>query len=123
MGKVILITADGQMNIIDANSKTLYDHLSLSTKAEYLSTSILRNGLIHEKELPVLYVTMNRYRGNNHLPVNPFAEALFQKYNNHSTIFGNIIIAKYAGGEVIDLREEQINFVKSIVDAVHNDYV
>jgi hypothetical protein len=123
MAKVIVIAVDGQMNIIDANSKTLYDHLSLSTTVEYLSTSILRNGLIHEKELPILYVTMNRYRENNHLPVNPFAEALFQKYNNHSTIVGNIIIAKYAGGEVIDLREEQINFVKSIVDAVHNDYV
>jgi hypothetical protein len=123
MAKVIVIAVDGQMNIIDANSKTLYDHLSLSTTVEYLSTSILRNGLIHEKELPILYVTMNRYRENNHLPVNRFAEALFQKYNNHSTIVGNIIIAKYAGGEVTDLREEQINFVKSIVDAVHNDYV
>lgn len=131
MAKVILITADGQMNIIDANSKTLYDHLSLSTTSEHLSTIYVplscsthpRNRVIHERQFPSLHVVMNRYRENNHLPVNLFAEALFQKYHSHSTIVGNIIIVNYACGEVIDLREEKINFVKSIVDAVHNDYV
>jgi len=46
-------------------------------------------------------------------------------YKNTDTIVGNIIITGGADeeGETTDTTEEQIKFVKSIIDAVNDDYV
>lgn len=59
------------------------------------------------------------------LPVNPLATALWQKYyRNSDAIVGNIIVTGGTEeGESTDTTEEQIKFVKSIIDAVNDDYV
>lgn len=127
MAKVIVITVDGKMKTIDS----LYDNLSESVQGyiEYvcLSTKIgKRNGIKYDKELPDLHIYLNEEGKILNLPVNPFATALWQKYyKNSDTIVGNIIITGGADeeGETTDTTEEQIKFVKSIIDAVNDDYV
>lgn len=127
MAKVIVITVDGQMNTIDSS----YDNLSESIQGhiEYvcLSTKIGKQGGIkYDKKLPDLHVYLNEEGKIMNLPANPFATALWQKYyKNSDTIVGNIIITGGTDeeGESTDTTEEQIKFVKSIIDAVNDDYV